>query len=154
MAQETMGQWFPSRICRRVASSYKLNSLQGDPSLIRGSVEPTMLHKLPQEWDHPLCSILIHVRQIDFITEQNQPFAQLKNKNTNECSVILVNSIVIPFWPAHKNVKLEVLYVESRCSRIKSWIKNWIRNCNQRQLHWVQGVKNFAPHVENIRTTF
>lgn len=36
-----------------------------------------MFHHLTQETDDSLCSILVHIRQVDFITEHHQPFPKL-----------------------------------------------------------------------------
>lgn len=38
--------------------------------LTTSSVEALMFEQLSQEGDDTLCSVLIHVRQVDFVTEQ------------------------------------------------------------------------------------
>lgn len=46
--------------------------------LTTSSVEALMFEQLPQEGDDTLRAVLIHIRQVDFITEQYQPFAKLE----------------------------------------------------------------------------
>jgi hypothetical protein len=47
-------EWFSSRVGWRVAGTNKLYPLKGDPGLVWGTVETTMLNYLTKEWDHSL----------------------------------------------------------------------------------------------------
>ena len=51
-----MGEWLSAWVSGGIAGPHKLDSLQCDPGLVRGAVEPTMLHNLTQEGDDALCT--------------------------------------------------------------------------------------------------
>ena len=74
VSQESMRQRFPTRISWRITGTHELNSLQRYPRLVRSAEEAAMFHKLTEERYHSLRAILIHVWQVDFITEQHKPF--------------------------------------------------------------------------------
>lgn len=91
VSQEAVRQRLPARIGRRVASAYELNPLQRHPGLVTRSEEAAMLHQLTQERDDSLRPVLVHVRQVDLVAEQHQPFAQLLERccDINNLSNIL-----------------------------------------------------------------
>lgn len=92
-----------ARVSRRITGANKLNPLQFNPSLVRGAVEASVLHHLQREQrrchdhfrhfqisaasrrlvhlsdegDDSLRAVFVHVGQIDLVTEQHQPLAQL-----------------------------------------------------------------------------
>ena len=51
-----MCERLPAGVGGRVAGPDKLDALEGDPRLVAGPVEPTVLHNLTQERDDSLCS--------------------------------------------------------------------------------------------------
>ena len=83
VSQETMRQWFTSRVSWRIASADELNALQRDPLLVGRPEETAVLHQLSEERNHPLRSVVVHIGQIDFVAEQHQPFTQLEINDHN-----------------------------------------------------------------------
>lgn len=58
---------------------------------------------LSEERDHPLCAVLVHVWQIDLITKQHQPLAQLDRGEHNTIGgaavlAVVVESLEEQFW--------------------------------------------------------
>ena len=72
-----MRERFPAWIRRRITGAHKLNAFKLHPGLIGGAVEAAVLHHLAKERDDPLRAVFVHVRQVDLITEEDQPLVQL-----------------------------------------------------------------------------
>lgn len=77
MSQESIGQRMSTSISGRVTSTDELDSFQFDPLLVLRSPEAILLSDLSQESNDSLCTILVSVGKINFITENNQPFVRL-----------------------------------------------------------------------------
>ena len=95
---QPVAKGFPARICGRIASSNKLDSLQPDKLLLLARpspVEPVVLHHLPQEGDHPLGAVVVHVRQVDLVTEHDQPDAQLHWREDHSVGSLSILAIVV-----------------------------------------------------------
>lgn len=77
VSQEAVGERLATGVCGRVTSPHELDPLQTNPGLVAGAVEPAVLHQLAQERDDSLRAVLVHVRQVDLVTKQHKPLAQL-----------------------------------------------------------------------------
>src|SRR5258708_10661059 len=77
MAQETMTERDTARICGRIASAYKLNTLQLDPGHVGSSPEATGLDELTNERYDSLSSVFIGGWKVDLVTEYHKPATQL-----------------------------------------------------------------------------
>lgn len=128
-----VGQGLPARVSGWVTGPHKLHALKLDPCVIGRPVEPAMLKHLSQErndtlgvwkknilkssntvtplrhpqlhrtlWLHSL-TVFIHVGQIDFITEQNQPLVHLYGRQHHSIWSTFVLTVLIEclqqqFW--------------------------------------------------------
>ena len=93
-----MAQWLPARISGRVASSDKLDSLKPHKLLLLPStcpVEPVVFHHLPEERDHPLGAVVVHVRQVDLVAEHDQPDAKLHWREDHSIWCLSILAIVV-----------------------------------------------------------
>lgn len=54
-----------------------MDALQFDPGLVGCAVEAVVLDALADEGDDTLGAVLVFVGQVDFVTEDDEPFAQL-----------------------------------------------------------------------------
>jgi hypothetical protein len=88
-------QGLSARVSRRVASADKLDAFIFDPHLVRGTEEASMLHHLAQEGDNSLCAIAIHIRQVDLITEEHQPFVEHNRRQNNTVRSLAVLAVMI-----------------------------------------------------------
>lgn len=95
MSQEPVAKGFPAGICRWITCTDKLNSFQRDPCLIARPVEAPVFHQLSQEGNHTLRPVVIHVGQIDFVAEQDQPLAQLYRGKYNAVRCFAIFAVVI-----------------------------------------------------------
>ena len=75
-----MRQRFSARIRGRIASANDLYAFQMDPGTVRCAVEAAVFNDLPQEGDHALGSVVVLVRKIDLITEEDQPLVELHRR--------------------------------------------------------------------------
>ena len=93
-----MAQWLPARISGRVASSDKLDSLKPHKLLLLPSpcpVESVVFHHLPEERDHPLGAVVVHVRQVDLVAEHDQPDAKLHWREDHSIWCLSILAIVV-----------------------------------------------------------
>ncbi len=63
--------------------------------LLQNAIFVNKVSYLSDERDDSLCAVLVHVRQIDLITEQNQPLAQLHRGEDNTVGGTAVLTVVI-----------------------------------------------------------
>ena len=93
-----MAQWLPARISGRIASSDKLDPLKPYKLLLLPSsspVESVVFHHLPEERDHPLGAVVIHVRQVDLVAEHDQPDAKLHWREDHSIWCLSILAIVV-----------------------------------------------------------
>src|SRR6266480_2111327 len=93
MAKEAQAQRCPAGIGRRVAGSDKLNPIERDPSLVSGSPEAILLHKLSEKRDGAWGAVLVGSRKIDLVAEDNKPPANLrwlKNDSVESFTILAV----------------------------------------------------------------
>lgn len=90
-----MAQRLATRICRRIAGTDKLNAFQRYPCLIVGTEKALMLDQLAQERDHALCTVRVHVGQIDFVAEQHQPLADLNGSEDDTVRGFAIFTVVV-----------------------------------------------------------
>ena len=95
MAQESLAHGCTPSICWRVTSTNELNTVQRDPGLVRGSPESVLLNELSQEGYGALCAISVGCRKVYFITENNQPAANLIWRHDNTVQRLLVLTILL-----------------------------------------------------------
>ena len=93
-----MAQWLPARISGRIASSDKLDPLKPYKLLLLPSsspVESVVFHHLPEERDHPLGAVVVHVRQVDLVAEHDQPDAKLHRREDHTIGRLSILAIVV-----------------------------------------------------------
>jgi len=71
VAEKAVAERLAAGVRRRVARAHELDALQGHPRLVRRAVEAAVLHQLPEERDHALGAVLVHVGEVDFVAEQD-----------------------------------------------------------------------------------
>lgn len=95
MSQETRIERFTANISRRITGSHELNAFQTDPLSIRSSPETMLFSELTKESDDSHGTILISIRKVDFITEDNQPLAGLFGTKHNATDGLVVLAIML-----------------------------------------------------------
>ncbi|GKT85477.1 hypothetical protein Ct61P_03327 [Colletotrichum tofieldiae] len=95
MAKESSAKRRTACIGGRVASADELDTVEGNPRLVGGSPESIVLDKLTQEGDGSLCSVFIGGRQVDLITEDDQPSANLGRREHDSVQSLLVLAILL-----------------------------------------------------------
>lgn len=98
MSEESRIQGLTTNICWRIASSYELYPFKTDPLSVGSSPEPVLFGKLSQESYDCHCSILVRVREIDLVTEYDQPFAGLLGSQNHPIDCLIVLAVVLELF--------------------------------------------------------
>ncbi|GJC94168.1 hypothetical protein ColKHC_02994 [Colletotrichum higginsianum] len=79
----------------RVASTDELDTVEGDPGLVRCSPETVVLDELTQEGDGSLRSVFVGRGQVDFVAENDQPSADLGRREHYSVQGLLVLAVLL-----------------------------------------------------------
>lgn len=91
VSQESRVEGLTTNICWRIASTDELDSFQADPLPVSCSPEAVLFGQLPKEGNDGHCSVFVRIRQIDLVTEDDQPLAWLfwSKDYAIDCLVVL-----------------------------------------------------------------
>jgi hypothetical protein len=95
MAQESVRKRVPARVSRGIASTDELDPFQPDELLVGRAPEAMVLGHLPEEGDHDLGTVLVLVWQVDLVTKDHQPLAELTGTQDNTLWRFLVLAVVL-----------------------------------------------------------
>lgn len=98
MPEESRIKWFSADISGRVASPHKLDSFQANPLFVSRPPESMLFSKLSQKGNNCHCAILVGIRQVYFVTEDNQPFTWLFRSENDSRDCLDILTIVLELF--------------------------------------------------------
>lgn len=77
MPEETVAEWYSSRIGGRVTGANELYPFQFDPCHVACPPVASAFHQLTDEGDDALGTVLVRSGEVDFVAEHDEPSANL-----------------------------------------------------------------------------